>query len=59
MITLTLFDLEYETSVSIWEFENTQFKLSLLMNYDTLICLRILVFPIGIIEDSTSRKCCF
>jgi hypothetical protein len=29
------------------------------MNYDTLICLWILVFPIGIIEFSTSSKCCF
>jgi hypothetical protein len=34
-------------------------KLSLLMNSNTLICLWIFVFPIGIIEDSTSRKCCF
>ena len=32
---------------------------SLLMNSDTLICLWILVFPIGIIEVSTSRNCCF
>ena len=34
-------------------------KLCLLMNPDTLICLWILVYPIGIIEVSTSRKCCF
>ena len=34
-------------------------KLKLLMNSDTLICLWLLVFPIGIIEVSTSRKCCF
>ena len=34
-------------------------KLSILMNTNTLICLWILVFPIGIIEYSTSRKCCF
>ena len=34
-------------------------KLCLLMNSVTLICLWILVFPIGIIEASTSRKCCF
>jgi hypothetical protein len=34
-------------------------KMSLLMNSVTLICLWILVFPIGIIEFSTSRKCCF
>jgi hypothetical protein len=32
---------------------------SLLMNADTLICIWILVFPIGIIEVSTSHKCCF
>ena len=37
----------------------TQIKLSLLMNSDTLICIWILVFPIGIIEASTSRKCFF
>jgi len=30
-----------------------------LMKSDTLICLRILVFPIGIIEVSTSRKYSF
>ena len=30
-----------------------------LMNPDTLICLWIFVFPIGIIEVSTSRKCWF
>ena len=29
------------------------------MNNDTLICLWILVYPIGIIEVSTSCKCCF
>jgi len=29
------------------------------MNSDTLIYILILVFPIGIIENSTSRKCCF
>jgi len=29
------------------------------MNSDPLICLLILVYPIGIIEFSTSRKCCF
>ena len=29
------------------------------MKSDTLICLWILVYPIGIIEVSTSRKCCF
>ena len=34
-------------------------KLSSLMTSGTLICLRILVFPIGIIEVSTSRICCF
>ena len=34
-------------------------ELILLMNSDTLICLWKLVFPIGIIEDSTSLKCCF
>jgi hypothetical protein len=34
-------------------------KKGLLINSDTLICLWILVFPIGIIEVSTSRKCCF
>ena len=34
-------------------------KLSLLMNSDTLICLSRLVFPIGIVEISTSRNCCF
>jgi hypothetical protein len=28
------------------------------MNPDTLICLWILVFPIGIPEDSISLKCC-
>jgi len=80
MFTLTLVDLEYETSVSIWEFEmmivlkwyfcihlrslndyihKTQMKLSLLMKFDTLIYLWIFVFPIGIIEVSSSRKCCF
>jgi len=36
-----------------------QMKLILLLNSHTLICLWILVFPIGIIEFSTSRKCCF
>ena len=30
-------------------------KLGLLMNFDTLICIWILVFPIGIIEVSTER----
>ena len=40
-----------------WNSE-TQMKLSLLMNSDSLICSWILVFPIGIIEFSTSRKCC-
>ena len=30
-----------------------------LINSVTLICLWILAFPIGIIEFSTSRKCCF
>jgi len=79
MFTLTLVGLEYETSVSISDFEmmiylndsfafisvrytikfSAQMKLSLLMNSDTLICLWILVFPIGKIEVSTSRKCCF
>ena len=34
-------------------------ELSLLMISDTLICLCILVIPIGIIEISTSRKCWF
>ena len=34
-------------------------ELSLLMKPDPLICLWILVFPIGIIEFSTSCKCCF
>ena len=34
-------------------------KLSLIMNSDTLICLWILVFRIGIIEVSISRKWCF
>ena len=34
-------------------------KLDLLMNSNTLICIWILVFPIGIIEFSTWRKCCF
>ena len=29
---------------------------SLLMNCDTLICIRILAFPIGIIQFSTPRK---
>ena len=33
-------------------------KLCLKINSDTLICLWILVIPIGIIEVSTSRKCC-
>ena len=37
----------------------TQMKLGLLMNSGTLICLWILVLPIGIIEVSTSRKCFF
>ena len=80
MFTSTLVDLEYETSVSIWEFEMmtvlkwqfcshfiflhysihiTQMKLILLMNPDTLVCLWIFIIPIGIIEVSTSRKCCF
>ena len=31
----------------------------LLMNYDTLICIRMLAFPIGIIEVSTPRKWSF
>jgi hypothetical protein len=34
-------------------------KLCLIMNCDTLICLWILVFPIGIIEYTTSPKRCF
>jgi hypothetical protein len=34
-------------------------KQSLLMNSDSLICLWILVFPIGKIKVSTSRKSCF
>jgi len=34
-------------------------KLRLLMNSDTLVCSGILLFPIGIIEFSTSRKFCF
>ena len=34
-------------------------KTSLLMNSDTLICIRILAFPIGIIQVSTSRKWIF
>jgi len=38
--------------------QNTN-ELSLLMNSDSLICLWILLFPIGIIEVSNSRKCCF
>ena len=29
------------------------------MNFVTLICVSLLVFPIGIIEVSTLRKCCF
>jgi len=37
----------------------THMKLSLLMKSDTLNFLWLLVFPIGIIEFSTSRKCCF
>ena len=32
---------------------------SLLMNSDTLICIWILAFPIGIIQVSTARKCGF
>ena len=32
---------------------------SLLMNPDTLICIWILAFPIGIIQVSTPRKCSF
>ena len=80
MFALTVVDLEYDTSVSIWEFEmmivliwqfclhftsihdkihKTQMKLCLLMNSDTLIWLWILVNPFGLIEVSTSRKCCF
>ena len=31
----------------------------LLMNSDTLICIWILAFPIGIIQVSTPRKWCF
>ena len=71
MFTLTVVDLEYDTSVSIWEFEmmivliwefclhftsihdkihKTQMKLCLLMKSDTLICIWILAFPIGIIQ---------
>jgi len=34
-------------------------KLNLLMNSDTLICLWILVFPIGIFEISISHKSSF
>jgi len=34
-------------------------KIILLMNSDTLICLLILVIPIGVIEVSTSPKCSF
>ena len=32
---------------------------SLLMNSDTLICIWILAYPIGIIQVSTPRKWCF
>ena len=32
---------------------------SLLMNSDTLICIWILAFPIGVIQVSTPRKCSF
>ena len=53
MIHLTSFQLATRLNSQI------QMKLSLLMNPDTLICLWILVFPIGIIEISTSTKCCF
>jgi hypothetical protein len=77
MFTFTFVDLEYETSVSIWEFEmiielkwsfclhlcslhdlihRTQMKLRLLIKSVTLICLWKLVFPVGIIEISTTRK---
>ena len=76
MLSLTFIDLEYESSISIWEFEimiavlpsfqlptrlhsQNTWKLSLLMNSDTLICIWILVFPIGIIEVSTPRICSF
>ena len=37
----------------------TQMKLYLFMNSDPLIFLWIFVYPFGIIEVSTSRKCCF
>ena len=79
MFKLTLVDLEYETSVYIWEFEmivvkNESFEFIsarytikftkhnetvFLMNSDTLICIWVLVCPIGMIEVLNSRKCCF
>ena len=37
----------------------TQMKLSLLLNYDTLICLWIFIYSIGIFEVTTSRNCFF
>ena len=37
----------------------TRYEISLLMNSDTLICIWISAFPIGIIQDSTPRKWCF
>ena len=77
MFTLTLVDFEYESCVSIWEFEmmivlemivlpslqlatrlysqNTK-ETEFLMDPDTLICIWILVFPISIIDVSTTRK---
>ena len=37
----------------------TRYEISLLMNSDTLICIWISAFPIGIIQDSTPRKWSF
>jgi len=42
-----------------WLNSRNRNETSLLMNFDTLICIWILVFPIGIIQVSTPRKWIF
>ena len=75
MFTLTYLDLEYETSISVWEFEVMivlpSFQVATLLNSrntyetvfhnesDTLFCIWILVFPIGIIDVTTPRDWIF
>ena len=44
-----------ESKLELWQLEMPKFIYKL-MNSDTLICIWILAFPIGIIQVSTTRK---